>query len=654
MMVITKRRELRLTYHGRIIDQLGIQMYQSPVAAIAELVANAWDADAEDVRIYLPDNIEEGAQIIIKDDGQGMEFVECQDKFLNVGWARRGDKAVEHSPGKGRPVLGRKGIGKFAGFGIADVIRVETVSGTSGEKTIFEMDINELRTDSYVEEKGGEVNLVDYLEPSEARKSEHGTAVVLKSLKLGRVIPPTEFAKSMARRFLLHQQVADFKVFVNDEPLPESEDLAGVEFIFPRDYRENQKPEGLVIADGWGEETLPNGRLIKWRVSFYEDTLNEDELRGVAVFANGKLAQTPFFFQLSGGLGGQHGQAYISGQVQADYLDELHDDVMATERQRVSWDHEEARPLLSWGQDRVKQLLKIWKERRAEEKQRQLEEKLEGFAARLNKLPTHERKTVRSAVLKVASISTLTRAQFEELGSAILTAWEHGRLHELISDISISDDMTTEQFLDLLMEADVLAALNVAEAVRTKLDVIRGLRRRIENRELESAVRDYIAKKPWLLEPKWETFKVETSVKWILDEAAKSVGLTADEYKGRVDLALRSGKELLVVEFVRPGKKVDWDHLDRCTHYVRYITSRVKVQTALGIKDVEGLIVADELDKAPDVETQIVELAKTGIRALEWHTLLGQSESGWEEFLDILVDRAPEDDRFQPLKGAEQ
>ena len=34
-------RALKLNYSGRIIDHLGIQMYQSPVAAIAELVANA-------------------------------------------------------------------------------------------------------------------------------------------------------------------------------------------------------------------------------------------------------------------------------------------------------------------------------------------------------------------------------------------------------------------------------------------------------------------------------------------------------------------------------------------------------------------------------------------------------------------------------------
>ena len=44
-------RRLRLRFHGRVIDHLGIDMYQSPVAAVAEIISNAWDADAESVSI---------------------------------------------------------------------------------------------------------------------------------------------------------------------------------------------------------------------------------------------------------------------------------------------------------------------------------------------------------------------------------------------------------------------------------------------------------------------------------------------------------------------------------------------------------------------------------------------------------------------------
>ena len=66
---------LYLRFHGRIIDSLGIQMYQSPVAAIAELIANAWDADASTVDIQLPANLTAGAEISIVDNGLGMTLV---------------------------------------------------------------------------------------------------------------------------------------------------------------------------------------------------------------------------------------------------------------------------------------------------------------------------------------------------------------------------------------------------------------------------------------------------------------------------------------------------------------------------------------------------------------------------------------------------
>jgi hypothetical protein len=39
---VAVKKELHLSFHGRIIDSLGIQMYQSAVAAVAELIANAW------------------------------------------------------------------------------------------------------------------------------------------------------------------------------------------------------------------------------------------------------------------------------------------------------------------------------------------------------------------------------------------------------------------------------------------------------------------------------------------------------------------------------------------------------------------------------------------------------------------------------------
>ena len=309
----------------------------------------------------------------------------------------------------------------------------------------------------------------------------------------------------MARRFLLHQSATDFQILVNDRSLPEADDLFPVQFRFPREYQDNERPNNLRFSGEWGIESV-NGREINWRVRFYEDPIGDDELRGISDFAGGKMVQAPFFFNLSGSLPGQHGQQYISGQIQADFLDEQNDDLTAPERQRVNWDHPAAIELQEWGRGRLRQLLGIWRDRRGEKRQQQLEERLSGFSTRLARLPNHERQTVSRAVRRVAQIETLSQSQFEELGDAMVVAWEQGRLRDLINDISDTEDLGADQLVEILAEAEVLTALNIAEAVKTKLQAVGGLKQRIEKRELENDVRDYISEHPWIVSPKWETF----------------------------------------------------------------------------------------------------------------------------------------------------
>ena len=97
--------------------------------------------------------------------------------------------------------------------------------------------------------------------------------VTLSGLKISR--------ESMARRFLLVQSL-------------DAGHLAGVEFEFPRDYSETERRPGIVIdANGWASETLDNGEEIRWRFRFTKDTIKAEEIRGIALFCRGKLAQAP-------------------------------------------------------------------------------------------------------------------------------------------------------------------------------------------------------------------------------------------------------------------------------------------------------------------------------------------------------------------------
>src|SRR5215213_1644151 len=488
-----KKPELFLDFHGRFIDALGIQMYQKPAAAIAELIANAWDADASAVAVALPTALGESEEIVVSDDGHGMTFEQCQNHFLKVGRNRRktlGDKSLN-----GRPILGRKGIGKFAGFGIAKKIIVDTTSAQTGERTVFALDLDNLQSDEFIQHGRHPIAVLEAHGPNAARKASHGTRIRLGVITLGRAPNVDGFAERMARRFVLAASAQSFKVSVNGIELSSIETQQDVEFDFPADYTAAERPEGMKIENGDGVEKIGDDE-VRWRIRFRKEPIGDEEFRGVSVFCGIKVAQTPFFFELSGGLPGQFGQQYMFGQVKADYLDNLADDIITTERQRINWEQADAYPLLEWGQAKLKQLLGIWRDRRAEKRNEEIDTKITPFSDRLDRLQQSERKTVTSAIRKLAAISTLEDQEFSDLASAILTAWEQGRLRDLIGRIAALADAEPGVILSVMGETQILTALHVAEVIQTKLDLVRGLRRRVEAKELENAIRDYIADHP--------------------------------------------------------------------------------------------------------------------------------------------------------------
>ncbi|HEV2771531.1 MAG TPA: hypothetical protein VGV57_01670, partial [Thermoleophilaceae bacterium] len=66
-MAEAQKRRLKLHFHGRIVDHLAAQTYQSPISAIAEMVANGWDADAGEVAVTLPHDLTDEAVLVVQD-----------------------------------------------------------------------------------------------------------------------------------------------------------------------------------------------------------------------------------------------------------------------------------------------------------------------------------------------------------------------------------------------------------------------------------------------------------------------------------------------------------------------------------------------------------------------------------------------------------
>ena len=306
--------------------------------------------------------------------------------------------------------------------------------------------------------------------------------------------------------------------------------------------------------------------------------------------------------------------------MRADFLDQLGDDIITTERQRLNWENPEATHLLEWGQAKIKELLGIWKERRSEERQRQIDQKIAPFAARLGRLQASERKTVTSAIKKIATISTLNDMEFMDLAAALLTAWERGRLHDLIERMSSLSDDDVGVIVSVMGEAQILTVLQLAEVIKTKLDLMAGLRKRVEERDLENAIRDYIAQHPWLIKPELELYRVEISLNKILAEISAEIELEKNpDFAKRIDLLLADRDHLVLLEFMRPGITIDRDHIDRFTRYVDELRARVALNTGARFRRVTGTIVADRLERSkPGNQVAIERLAESDLFALDW------------------------------------
>ncbi len=165
-------RKLEMTFDTNTIDHLGIKLYSTLPPVIAELISNAYDADATNIIVKLNDTISKEKTIEIIDDGQGMDFDEINDAFLVIGRNRRiesNERTIN-----GRLVIGRKGLGKLSVFGIAGEIELTTIK--NGYKNVISMIYADIKNTPR-----GEVYNPIIHQYNQLTEENSGTKIVLKA-----------------------------------------------------------------------------------------------------------------------------------------------------------------------------------------------------------------------------------------------------------------------------------------------------------------------------------------------------------------------------------------------------------------------------------------------------------------------------------------
>ena len=545
---------LMLRFSGALVEQLGAQMYPSATATVAELISNSWDADARHVWVQIPlgETWDASGKIEVLDDGHGMTREQAQNMYLIVGRKRRlSDKGKTPN---GRLVHGRKGIGKLAAFGTAEVLDCYTV--TQGNEAVsFQLDYHKIRkmpagSDCPVEEIQQD-SLVDI----EGKPLLNGTRVRLSGLKLKRAISAERFMRSMSRRFSIDQ--TEMQVFINGEPLKRFDtELA---YRYPRD---NTPSSSVTVGqDGWGTEELENGKNVRWWIGFTPKPIDAEYLRGISILGRGKLLQRPFLFDSAGGTTGQVGQEYIVGEVEADWLDygvDIEDDLIQTNRDQLQLEDERVQSLLEWGRERVRWALR----QRANARRQDVDEKITtspDISKLLEPFTKTEQRIFFEIAEKASEIGDPDPEDVHDFMVEVVNAHKDKAVRELMEKVKVEDYAFQTRFWGLVREFSLIDARKNLSIIQARLETIDRLDEAVKAGATEvPEIHNIIKEFPWLIDPRWNLLGDE------IDPASLSETyepLIDEETRERIDfLFMLQPKspanidEVLVVEIKRGMK----------------------------------------------------------------------------------------------------
>ncbi len=629
-------RKYKMTVAGQLFKHLGLQMYSGAVPAISELISNAYDAMARNVWIELPTHtsITSSDEIVVRDDGHGMSFDECNSRYLSVGRDRRikhDEWTKEYRDLSSRKVQGRKGIGKLAGFGIANLIDVRTIK--SEKIAHFRMDYDELtRSSNFADTEGYAPKSL----PDDGRQTDDpaGTTVRLSRLKLSRSINEEQFKKSIARRLLVIDE--SFTVHVNDTQVSRQE--IPFQFRFPKS------------AGAWQTDELSNGQQFHWWAGFCDGTIPDEEQRGFVVYVRGKLAQTPWFFDLSGGVWGQHGMQYFTGEIKADFLDDSVD-LIATDRGTVRWEDPAAVPLKDWGRKKIRELLETWSKKRREAKLKS--PKVMEFLSQAEKLPERERQIFAKVVDRICAIPQLDKDQegrdiADELVEFAYNALTNLSFLDAIRRLNAASPNEMDRFSEVLSDWDIIELVNTAHLVKGRVEIIRKFKQMIDDRVPEKPdMQNYVRDHPWLIDPKWTALAHEKTLDRLIADEFGIKTSDGNEGRRRLDFFCLGDryKTAHVVETKRPGEIVGRQECDQLRDYVLFLQRKLQHEADEENRrtTVRGLLIADRIRPEDEIHAQTHQQAGTfDIRT--WDNLLTTTETLHEEFLNVVRTRVPSDD----------
>lgn len=644
---MTDVSDLKLRFLGSLVEQLGAQMYPSATATIAELISNAWDADAKHVWVTIPlgQKWSDNDEIVVVDDGHGMTHNNVRDAYLHVGRKRRVVDDTDVSPG-GRLLHGRKGIGKLAAFGTARSLDFLSVSQSDSQPTRFRMDYEDIRrldpTDDY--QVGAPTDNSPLTTP-DGTVLNHGTRVRLSGLRLKRALNPDQFLQSMARRFAILS--TNMEIAINGKPLARFD--VPVQFRFPP----AALPAGVdEVEDGWAVDHV-DGERVKWWVGFTEKPLRDEGLLGISVLARGKLVQRPFLFQRAQGATGQLGQQYLVGEVQADWLDsgrDIEDDHIQANRDQLQLENDELQPFVEWGQQLLKWALSEWNAQRKARLVKQVDVSPE-LSDILQSFTPRERTNLLRVRDQLADAIGLTADDLLGAMQSIANAYGDSAIRQMWDEIDDEAPDVQSRIWRIIHDFGLIDARRNLTLIRARLDAIDRLKSYVRGGATEvPTIHEHVKEHFWLIDPRWHLLSDEVDLRTLgIDLRDQGTGKVTDFMFALRPSTPASYNEVLIVEIKRGStpdgneRRVDNDEVDK--FHDRVLAAEEHFDRSTVRPNVRGLMIAQAYTRDANRKRRSLEgIPRPVMEFRTWNDVIEETERLHRAWLEVESRRAIDPD----------
>lgn len=627
--------EWKVRISPNVCEALGVKLYSTLPPVINELISNAYDADATQVDIIIDNNSKE---IICIDNGSGMSCDDILDRFLVISKDRRKVYQSELSPKYNRKITGRKGLGKLSVFGICKVIEVETIK----DNLLNSFRIN---YDDLIKMNENEAYVAEKIEYNKNINEPNGTKITLKNLVRKTDIALNALAYSCAKRSNFFSD--NFRIIFKDKnniknTICIDENVKKELVKKDEQFRWNIPSDliNIVNQDTYNYliKNNINGFIATTLKPIQESPHTDENYKGIALYARNKLCEEPNFFGV--GTNQSHAFSYMHGEINVDFIDEEKDNI-STYRGKLVWNSDELEILKQHLVATIKAIGKDWKEKRNEEKIKQIQEDRNICINDWYKdYPVNEQKLAKKITDLVLDSDTIDLDVAINLIDYVEGAFKYQTFKDF-AEMLEEQKINNSTILKLLKDWEAVEAKEFYRLCIGRIKIIDKFDTLINSDTLEvvssddtrDSMHNFLKTFPWLLEPRLSSMEDEvTYYKLLRDNFTEP---DTDTINRRIDFLCKSANgDLYIIEIKRSQKIINKKDLDQLRDYCEFIKEQFSSNSdrSASFNNIKGYIIGKDLD--PSARTRAADMANSNKFFLKYSDMLAQARKYHQEFID--------------------